>query len=484
MSKIGVIDIGSNSVRMVIFDAMARAPHYLFNEKAMCRLGAGFAETGRLSPEGVISAKDTLERFVYLANAMRVSNLEIVATAAMREASDGAEFVRWVNDTLNEDVRILSGEDEARMSAQGVLLGWPDANGLVCDIGGSSVELIEVRDGKVGQGISMPLGPLRLAGMGDEEIEKTISHKLRKARKSFEGDVSRIYLVGGSWRALAKIDMHRAKYPFPILHEYEMTPKDVKKSLKFADEYSINELCDLTGVSFSRMELVPMAGRVLHGVIKAFEPETLAVSAYGLREGLLFENMPGWMRTSDPLLAASEELERELARFPGFGMQLYQWLAPIREKYDAATDRLAHAACLLHDTNWRYHPDFRAQMSFEIIAQANICGLTHEERLFIALSLASRYENKPDHAITHPAINLLASERAEIATELGRAMRLGAMVSASVSELLTHTSLENEEGGLVLRIDKTMRAIYGDSVEKRLLSLGKYSMNDVRIELS
>ncbi len=484
MSKIGVIDIGSNSVRMVIFDAMARAPHYLFNEKVMCRLGAGFSETGKLSSEGVKSAKDTLERFVYLANAMRVSNLEIVGTAALREAEDGQNFVAWVKKKLNEDVRVLTGEEEAKLSAQGVLLGWPDANGLVCDIGGSSVELIEVRDGQIGDGVSMALGPLRLSGLSEEELHKTIAHRLRKARKEFSQDYDRIYLVGGSWRALAKIDMHRKKYPFPILHEYEMTPKDIKKSLKLVDTLTTADLSELTGVSFNRMELVPMAGLVLQGIIKAFEPKILAVSGYGLREGVLFENMPSWMRSSDPLLAASEELESELARFPGFGMKLYNWLAPIRTKYNKATDRLAQAACLLHDTNWRYHPDFRAQMSFEIIAQANICGLTHEERLFIALALASRYENKPEHAYTHPAINLLEEGRRGAAVELGRAMRLGSMVSASIGELLDHTRLENEEDGLVLRINKDMRAIYGDSVEKRLMSLEKYSTNDVRVEVS
>lgn len=482
MSKIGVIDIGSNSVRMVVFDAMARAPHYVFNEKAMCKLGEGFTQTGKLSKAGVVMAKDTLARFVYLANAMRVSNLEVVGTAALREASDGPKFVQWVEETLKVKLRILAGEEEARISAQGVLLGWPDADGLICDIGGSSMELIEVKDGAIGRRISLPLGPLRLGGLSEKELSKTIETTLSDAFAFFSKSYARIYLVGGSWRALAKLNMHRKKYPFPILHEYEVDPKQMVKTIEVISKLSIEEMNAISGTSLARLELIPQAGMVLKGLIKAFKPETLAVSAYGLREGLLYENMPNWMRSSDPLITASQELEKQFARFPGFGLKLKNWLSPLLEKYDTRTARLAEAACYLHDTNWRYHPDFRAQMSFEIVAQANICGINHEDRLFLALALASRYENNSLHANAHPAIALLTAERAETARELGRAIRLGSMISAATSELLEQTALELKSGMWVLKISESLKSIYGDSVNKRLSALGQISGRNVKIE--
>ncbi len=481
MSKIAVVDIGSNSVRLVVFDALSRAPHYVFNEKVQCRLGEDMSQTGRLSPNGVLNAKEALRRFVYLSKAIDVSALEIVGTAALREAEDGSDFVRWITEDLGEKVRIVSGEEEAQLSAQGVMLGWPEADGLVCDIGGSSLELIPVSNGKIGHGISLPLGPLKTQMLPENSKLDWIENELLRAQKFLSKQFDSIYLVGGSWRAIAKLDMLRREYPFPILHEYEIDKTDLLTTIQ-AYEINNSKLLERSDISLGRQDLLPGAIGVLKMLMKVFAPQKFLVSSYGLREGVLFENMPNYMRRSDPLIVACQALEQQNARFPGFGRDLYNWLSPLYGNELPEFKRLVQAACLLLDTNWRYHPDFRAQMSFEIVAQANLCGVKHQERLFLALALAVRYENAPEHAISHPSLALLGAKDKERAIELGRALRLGAMISGAVGQLLNQTWLKVNKNGLVLQIRDDLQLIYGPSVEKRLASLGRFLGREVQVE--
>ncbi|MGR3491100.1 MAG: Ppx/GppA phosphatase family protein, partial [Shimia sp.] len=151
LKRVGVIDVGSNSIRLVIFDGAARSPAYFFNEKVMAGLGVGLGETGHLNPEGRKRGLDALARFAAVARAAEVSHISTVATAAVREASDGPAFVKEVEEQTGLKLWVIDGREEARLSAQGVLLGWPGSYGLICDIGGSSMELAEIREGRVGK---------------------------------------------------------------------------------------------------------------------------------------------------------------------------------------------------------------------------------------------------------------------------------------------------------------------------------------------
>jgi len=268
LTRVGVIDIGSNSVRMVVFDGAARSPAYFFNEKILCGLGAGFAETGRLNPEGKLRALSSLRRFATLAKGARVAPLLCVATAAVRDAEDGPAFQAEVLETTGLEIRVLSGEEEARLSAQGVLLGWPGAEGLICDIGGSSMELAELKGGgKVGVRRSSGLGPLKLMGLkgGKKAVRAQIKRGLDELVADFPTKPARLFLVGGSWRAIARVDMERRGYPLKVLHEYRMTPKDILETTKYIASADVAELRSRTGTSEARMRLVPWAAEVLEG---------------------------------------------------------------------------------------------------------------------------------------------------------------------------------------------------------------------------
>ena len=259
LSKVGVIDVGSNSVRMVVFDGAARSPAYFYNEKVMCELGAGLSETGILNPEGRRRALAAIARFVQMARAMEVPKLTAVATAAVRDAEDGEEFCLDVLNQTGQHITIVNGEEEARLSAQGVLLGWPGSYGLVCDIGGSSMELAEISGGIVGKRTTSDLGPLQLKEIkgGTEARAKAIKTAVKDLAKQMGPQHNRLFLVGGSWRTLARIDMHRRGYPLHVLHEYRMDSTSVHETIDYLAKEDHAELRAACGVSENRMVLVP-----------------------------------------------------------------------------------------------------------------------------------------------------------------------------------------------------------------------------------
>jgi exopolyphosphatase/guanosine-5'-triphosphate,3'-diphosphate pyrophosphatase len=483
LRRIGVIDIGSNSVRLVVFDGMARSPAYFYNEKVLAGLGGGLRQTGKLSKKGWGKAMDALRRFAALADRMNLSGIIAVATAAVRDAKDGGAFVDAVEREAGLQVHVASGSEEARLAAKGVLLGWPDADGVVSDMGGASMELARVGDGEIGETETSDLGPLQLAGLADRSArEKAIRKGIKALRKAVRGPVSRLFLVGGSWRAIARLDMERTGYPLPVLHGYEPPVSQIVETAKWIGTQPVEEMIRLTGISPERMSLVPYAAEVLGELVERLDPERIAISAYGLREGLLYRQMPEEMRRRDPLIEACRHMEKSMARCPGFGAALYDWILPLYVGMPDAEKRLVRAACLLHDVHWRGHPDFRAELCFESVTRANMSGIDHPSRVFLGLALMNRYKNA-DGATAGRYAALIPPARADEAVILGRAMRLGAMLSGASTGVLEHTSLERGNGRLRLVLRGPARAFMGEAVEKRLQALAQKLSDKAEIVL-
>ncbi|CAM3670386.1 Ppx/GppA family phosphatase [Paracoccus yeei] len=475
LSRVGVVDVGSNSIRMVVFDGAARSPAYFYNEKVMAGLGQGLATTGRLNPEGVVRGMSALKRFAALAEGMGIKPLTCVATAAVREAEDGPAFRRAVEKETGLKLWVIDGEEEARLSAQGVLLGWPEAMGLVCDIGGNSMELAEVDKGKVGRRISTPLGPFRLQQVkgGSDGLRDHVQKILEDAAKKLGRGHEQIYLVGGSWRAIARLDMERADYPMTVLHEYRMSTDDVLATVKWIGNQNLSDMRSKLGISASRMELVPLASQVLRQLVISLEPKSLAVSSYGIREGLLYEQMPESLRSRDPLLEAARFSERQMARMPGFGKRLYQFLEPIFKDAPPQRDRLIRAACLLHDTTWRTHPDYRADACFDNVTRANMAALSHPERVFLGLSLLHRYKNSRGNSAMAPLFKLLSDDEIRDAEVLGKAMRFGAMFSVRDPSEAGTLKFNRKRKVLELRLTRTGTALMGEVADARFKSLAE-----------
>ncbi|MEX0316837.1 MAG: Ppx/GppA family phosphatase [Ruegeria sp.] len=473
LSRVGVVDVGSNSVRMVVFDGAARSPAYFYNEKIMCALGAGLSETGQLNPSGRDRALAALRRFQHLAQDLHLPPLHVVATAAVRDATDGPDFCAEVERETGLHISVVDGEEEARLSAQGVLLGWPGAYGLICDIGGSSMELAEIGEGEVGRRLTSALGPLKLRDIkgGRSGRKAHIKQVMEELRSQLGPQRDRLFLVGGSWRAFARLDMLRRGYPLKVLHEYRMTTKQVRETVKFIERGDPETLRAAAGVSGSRMALVPYAMDVLTRLIRTFKPKDIAISSYGIREGLLYEQMPQRLRDRDPLVEASRFAEAKDARLPGFGKKLFDFVMPLFRSAPETQVRLIKAACLLHDVSWRAHPDYRAEICFDNVTRANLSGLKHSERVFIGLALQHRYRNKRDGNQFDPLYALLDEKGQKQAEILGKAMRFGAMLWMQNDAKMGKLRLYPKKKLLEVTLPKATLPLYSEVAEARLKSL-------------
>lgn len=468
-SRFGVIDIGSNTVRLVVFDGRTRSPAYFFNEKDTCALGAEIQSTGALYPEGKIRALAALKRFRALAASMRVDTIEVVATAAMRDASDGPEFATQIRQETGLPVRIISGVEEGRYAAMGVLLGEMRRNGVVIDIGGASMEVASLRDGRIGTAQTTPLGPLRLAstGLTGDDLDAYIRESLRDHWPEDAPIGSRVTLVGGGWRAFGQVDMSRRDYPLHVLQGYEMTPEDALATAKWIEKAD-EEALSAAGLSRTRIANAPLTAYVLEHLIAFAKPKIIGISAYGLREGVLYENLSQEMRASDPLLQSAAFMEQMDSRFPGFGMELAEWAMPI---FPGLPERLLVAACLLADVNWRVHPDYRAAACFATATQSNLAGLTHPERVLLATALAYRYKGSREALKSEPACGLLSGEERNTAEALGRTIRLGAMLSGAAPGVLADSGIARTGTGIRLTLPAKHKDLLAGIVEKRLRSL-------------
>ncbi|VAW01891.1 Exopolyphosphatase [hydrothermal vent metagenome] len=473
LKRVGVVDVGSNSVRMVVFDGAARSPAYFFNEKIMCALGAGMSETGRLNPEGRKRALEAIRRFQLLAEGMGTGPLTAVATAAVRDAEDGPEFCAEVEAETGLHIYMVDGREEARLSAQGVLLGWPGSYGLVCDIGGSSMELAEIEDGAVRNCVTSSLGPLKLRDLsgGKKARKALIRETLATMRAELGPQKNRLFLVGGSWRTIAKIDMARRGYPLQVLHEYRMTPKAVKATAKYIEISNIDELRSRIDVSPARMILVPHAAEVLRELIKTFDPHDIAISSYGIREGMLYEQMPQQLRDRDPLIEACRFAEAKDARIPGFGKVVYNFVLPLFKSAKPARKRLIKAACLLHDVSWRAHPDYRAETCFDNATRAHLGGLKHSERVYLGLALLYRYTNKHQGTRFEKLCALLSVKQQREAEILGKAMRFAAMLWPNKDAKPGKMRFYPKKQLLELTLTEQAMPLFGEVAEARFLSL-------------
>ena len=471
LARVGVVDVGSNSVRLVVFDGAARSPAYFYNEKVMCALGRGLGESGALNPEGRVRALAALRRFALLAEAMGIAPLTAVATAAVRDAADGPDFRAEVERETGLRLWVIDGRQEARLSAQGVLLGWPGATGLLCDIGGSSMEMAELRGGVIGRRETSALGPLSLQREGGAKARRTaIDAGLERLAAAVGGPGERIFLVGGSWRAISRLDMIRRDYPLAVLHEYTMSPEDARATVAWIGGRTVAELRALSGIGEARMSLVPLAAEVLDRLIPAFAPSDLAVSSYGIREGMLYEQMPAPLRARDPLIEAARFMESKDARMPGFGKALYRFLLPLWEGAPPERLRLIRAACLLHDVSWRAHPDYRSEVSFETATRSNLGGLSHPERVFLGAALAHRYKNARSERI-EPLLTLLDAEMTADAERLGKAMRFGAMLSVSDPAKMGRLGWDRKARRLTFTMEGVTLPLFGEVARARLGAL-------------
>ena len=474
---VAVVDVGSNSVRLVLYRVEGRAIWTVFNEKVLAGLGRDMVHTGALAPDGVKAALGALRRFRAVLDAVRPAEIYTAATAAVREARDRDAFLNRVRAETGFNLRVLSGEEEAYLAALGVIAGEPLATGVVGDLGGSSLELIKLSDGKPGRGVTLPLGPFALGApklVDAATLGATCADILRPVAGRFSAET--FHAVGGAWRNLALVHMNRTGYPLQIVHQYEMSAADAVDTAAFVAAQSKGSLERIAGVSKKRAETLPYSAVVLRALIETLRFEKIAVSAYGLREGLLFEAMSPSLRALDPLVEGCAALGSRHGVAERLGPVLESWLEPLWTRLDPlfpGRDRsLLAAACRLTDLGARLHPDHRADLVFEQILCAPIPGQSHAERAFIALAVFHRYAGS-DRTPNDPAIpRVLSVERRGRAEVLGAAMRLGCDLSGRSPELLGEATLRRVKADLVLTVKPgAADLLLGEQTTKRAQAL-------------
>jgi exopolyphosphatase / guanosine-5'-triphosphate,3'-diphosphate pyrophosphatase len=472
-----VIDIGSNSVRLVIYRLEGRAIWTVFNEKVLAGLGRDVARTGRLSPDGVAATLTTLKRFKAVLDAADRAQIFVVATAAVREAADGPDFVGLVKSAAGLDVRVLSGAEEARYSALGVLAGAPDADGVAGDLGGSSLELTRIAHGETEDGVSLPLGAFALRSPDGFDPVRAKIHAARVLDDVDEAFERRnFYAVGGGWRNLALLQMRIAGYPLQIVHQYEMSAADALDAARFIARQSKGSLERIPGVSRRRLETIPYAAIVLEALINRLGLERISMSAYGLREGLLFEAMSPAVRDLDPLIEGCAAMGAREGADHELGPALEAWLKPVFSKltplFAGRDAMLIAAACRLADLGARLHPDHRADLVFEQVLRAPIPGMTHAERAFLAIALFARHTasaSPPEGVLLD---RILSDDRQQRARALGAAIRLGCDLSGRSAQLLARSRLANQGAALILSADKRWASmLLGEQTAKRASTL-------------
>jgi exopolyphosphatase/guanosine-5'-triphosphate,3'-diphosphate pyrophosphatase len=415
-------------------------------------------------------------RFVRLAEAMGVGRIDLLGTAAIRDAGDGSAFAARVEDACGRPVRVLSGEEEARLSAMGVLLGMPDADGVMGDLGGGSLELVSLEGGRVGAHATLPLGPLRLSEAADGDAE-AVRSRVDAALEDLDW-LKRIkggtfYPVGGSWRTMARIHMEQAGYPLHVIQNYQTPRRDMEEVARLIAGMGRRSLARLSGVARRRLEILPYAALVLERTLKMARPARVVFSAYGLREGHLFDRLPKAEQAKDPLLSMAAELSAGLGRFGAQGEMLLAWTDALFPDEGADARRLRLAVCELSDIGWRDHPDYRAEQAMLQALRLPLLAIDHPGRGFLALALYIRYGGDLEDGGTDLPRALLGTEGVRRAEVLGHGLRLAYALTGAAPGILAETGLDAGPDKIGLRIPRHFGPLMSEQVQRRLDALGR-----------
>src|SRR5271166_148303 len=466
-----IIDIGSNSVRLMVYDQLGRAPMPRFNEKSLCRLAEGLAQTGDIAPDGFRRTVEAVRRFRAIADAMGVSRLDVTATEAIRRAANGPVLAARISTETGLAVRILSGAEEAHYGTLGVISGFFRPIGTVGDMGGGSLEVAEAIDDRVGENwVSLPLGALPVEAMlagGHSAAKRRIDEVLRNGLIRALGRPV-FYPVGGGWRALAKAHIEAVGAPVRVVHGYTLGAVETREFARAISRVSAAKLAATPGVTERRARTLPAAALVLDRLLKQLTPERVVFSALGLREGFLYSQLSREEQYLDPLIEGAQLIGLPLARVPDFAPRLVSWTAGLATAETAAETRLRVAICALSDIAWRDAPDLRAEESFRRLLQFPFIGVTHPERVFIAAAIHARYAGRPDAPWLTPAMGLIGSEERRRAQVLGRAILLAYRFSGGVPAMLANAHLRIDSNCVRLEVDAAARAPDSEVVSDRL----------------
>jgi len=477
---IAVIDIGSNSVRLVIYEGLTRSLTPIFNEKVLAGLGREVQSSGLLAEEAIEKALRALRRFRALCDTLHVRKLWSIATAACRDARNGRAFIAEAERICRTRISILSGAREAHLTALGVVSGMHAPDGIVGDLGGGSLELVDVKGTRTRRGLTLPLGGLALrdlSGGSLKKAERIVEGSLGRLKMLRRGEDRSFYAVGGTWRALARLHMWQTGYPFHVMHGYRISAREALEFARLVHRVHPENLSQIDIVNADRRPLLPYAALVLEHLVRVTKPKHVVLSVLGVREGLLYSLLPAKERKRDPLISAASELNILRSRSPRHGEELIRWTdrfmasSGLEEREDE--ERLRHAACLLADIGWRAHPDYRGEQSMNIIAHGAFAGIDHPGRAFLALSVYFRHAGLSEDELSPRLRELATTRMLDRARVLGASLRVAYLLTAGQGGVLLKTPLQVKKHKLVLQLPGRSARLESDRVFSRLRQLAR-----------
>ncbi|WP_394729101.1 Ppx/GppA family phosphatase [Altererythrobacter sp. GH1-8] len=466
-----IIDIGSNTVRMVVYGGSMRAPQVLLNEKVAARLGREMAQTGRIPQDSFDLALRGLRRFRLLLEELEIEDIETVATAASREAENGAEFIAAVRE-VGFDPRVISGEEEARLSAQGVIGAFPGAEGVMADLGGGSLELIHIAQGKTSRPTSLPLGTLRLAGYGDnpDSLRKALGKQLKQGGWGDPIEAP-LYLVGGTWRAMAVYAMEKVGHPLSDPHGLWLDPKRARVLAEDLAQASPETLQQIERISTMRSATMPDAAILLQVMLKKLRPERLIFSSWGLREGLLFDRLAPGARSQDPLLAGLSLFAAQRGAPPRLATRVAGWTVDAVPAGKHGSERLRLAATMLALASMQIEPNLRLHQAVDWALHKRWIGIEAHERAMMAAAVCANR----NHLELPPEVKALASEEAlHEAIGWGLSVRLARRIGARSRRSFQVSRLCREGKELVLELRESHKDLLGIPTEKDMTLLSDH----------
>jgi len=467
-------------VRLVVYEGLTRVPVPIFNEKVLAGLGRQVQSTGLLAPEAIDVALAALKRFRALCDALQVKRIWAIATAACRDAKNGNAFIERAERVIRAPIEVLSGRREAHLTGLGIVSGIHKPDGIVGDLGGGSLELIDVHGTRVHQGLTLPLGGLALrdiAGRSIKNAEVFVEDELEDLDLLDEGENRSFYAVGGAWRSLARLHMWQTGYPFHVMHNYHIGAREALEFARLVHRVDPESLSKIEVINSARRPLLPYAALVLEQLVSIIQPKDVVISVLGVREGLLYSLLKQKERARDPLIQTAADLNLLRSRSPRHGEDLIVWtdrfMASSHIEETAEERRLRHAACLLADVSWRAHPDYRGEQAMNIIANGAFVAVDHPGRAYLALAVYFRHAGLSEEDLS-PRLRELASTRMlDRARVLGAAMRVAYILTAGQGGVLPKTPMQVKRGRLVLELRGKCRGLAGDRLSNRLRQIAR-----------
>ena len=445
--------------------------------------------TGLLPEDAIATALDTLRRFRALCDNLHAHRVYAIATAACRDARNGHAFIAQAERIARTPIQILSGKREAHLTALGVISGIHKPDGIVGDLGGGSLELVDVHGSRLRSGVTLPLGGLALqdlSGKSLKKAEKFVEEAFDGLDMLHDGEDRTFYAVGGTWRALARLHMWQVGYPFHVMHNYRIPAREALEFSRLVHRVDTETLSKIEVVNAARRPLLAYAALVLENLVRAIKPKDVVISVMGVREGLLYEKLGAKERARDPLISAAADLNVLRSRSPGHGEELIAWtdrfMASSGLDETADERRLRHAACLLGDIGWRAHPDYRGEQSMNVIAHGAFVAIDHPARAYLALAVYFRHAGLSEEDLS-PRLRELATPRIlDRARVLGAAMRVAYILTAGQAGVLSKTPMQVRRGKLVLSLPGAYAKLASDRITARLRQLARLIGRDAVIE--